>query len=128
MLQFLIFAYFFTITRHCICKLIKMEKNVHIIYTIKKHHFGNIYTVSIKRRTDFKTRVPSDWESSPHTSDPNQATARALDDIKFIRGSTITVSCLLVRVLDPVASSQPDWKGSYLGRSGQRSPGKVFEI
>ena len=37
----------------------------------------------VYRLTDAKTRVPSDWESSPNTCDPNQATAHALGEVQL---------------------------------------------
>ena len=39
--------------------------------------------------TDAKTRAPSDWEGSPPTSDPTQATAHALGDVNFTFRSAI---------------------------------------
>ena len=66
--------------RHCICILIENKT----YYLHNEEIFRNIYTVSTKRITDTKTRIPSDWESSPHTCDPNQVTAHAPGEIILI--------------------------------------------
>ena len=64
----------------------------------------SIYTFLTKRRTDAKTRVLSDWENSPPTSDPIQVTEHALGEIQ------LSLKHLKVHVLDSDVSSQPDWK------------------
>ena len=82
-------------------------KNVKFLFLL------SICTVFTKRRTDVKTRVSCDWESSPPTSDHMQVIEHALGEIQ------LSFKHLKVRVLDSDASSKPDWKWSYRGRCYQ---------